>query len=87
MTAILVLAIIAAVAGGAFALSPKGWRTVVVNGAIGVLAIAGEVVNFALGFDWKTVIPPEYAPWAILSLNVVNIVLRGVTTGPIGRKP
>lgn len=85
MSAILILALVAAAALAAFLFAPKGWRTVFVNGVLGLLALAGELVSYGLGFDWKTVVPAEYAPWALLALNLLNIVLRKVTTSPMGQ--
>lgn len=71
-------------AGIGWHFAPSGWRTVAVNGAIFLLGIATEIVSYLLGVDWKTLVPPEYAPYAVMAVNVINIALRSVTTTPIG---
>lgn len=54
----------------------KGWRTVAFNG----LVIAGAVVAYLAN---SSAVPAKY----VLAVGVTNIVLRYVTTTPMGVKP
>ncbi len=63
----------------------KGYRTILINFAVAILALAAEVASWLTTFDWGAWLPPQYAVWAIVTINVANIVLRFVTTTPVGR--
>lgn len=56
----------------------KGYRTILFNLAALVVAIASLPEVAAL-------IPPEYMPQFMLSVAVGNMILRTVTTTPVGR--
>jgi len=57
----------------------KGWRTVGWNTIIAVLALM-EATNFtSMGFDAQT------GAWLVFGAMVVNVILRAVTSTPIGR--
>ncbi|WP_269581984.1 hypothetical protein [Roseibium sp. Sym1] len=62
----------------------SGWKTVLFNGGLGIVALIAELLNYLSVFNWREVLPPEYAPGVILGIGVANIVLRHVTTGPAG---
>lgn len=64
----------------------KGFRTLIFNTAIAVLPVLGETLAFLDVFDWKTILPPEYAGWFILAIGLLNIWLRMITTTPVGEK-
>jgi hypothetical protein len=68
----------------------KAWwyysRTILLNAAIGALVVAGEVVQFLVGFDWTQVLPAKTAGLVVLAINVLNILLRLATKGPVGSK-
>lgn len=51
----------------------KGWKTIIFNVAIGLIATPNSPVNM---------LPPKYA---IPTLFIGNLVLRSITTTPIGR--
>ena len=57
----------------------KGYRTIAINAALAVLPILqlAEVI---------AVIPAEYLDWYVAGVAVLNIVLRAITTTPVGRK-
>ena len=63
----------------------KGYRTILINFSLATLALAAEVASWLTTFDWGAWLPPQYAVWAIVTINVANIVLRFVTTTPVGR--
>ena len=64
----------------------KGWRTVAINVALGLAAVALEILSYLAVFDWRSILPPEKAPYAILGVGVLNIVLRAVTDGRLGER-
>lgn len=86
ITAIVVTVALVALAAAAVWFSPKGWRTVAANAAVGLPMVLAEILNFAIGIDWKEVMPAGYAPLIVIGVNVLNIVLRAVTTTPMGEK-
>ena len=62
----------------------KGWRTVLVNAGLAVLWVAAEVARYLAGFDWAAIVPPDRLPYVLLMVNVANIILRVITTTPVG---
>lgn len=55
----------------------KGWRTVIFNVvAIGTLAVT----------EYAELIPAAWLPYVAFGIAAANLVLRGVTTTPVGRK-
>jgi len=63
----------------------KGYRTILVNFALASLALAAEIASWLTAFDWAAWLPPQYALWVIVTVNVANIALRFATTTPVGR--
>lgn len=51
------------------------WRTWIVNVLFGVI-ISPEIILAISGFDWGTIIPPEYLPFITLAVLVINIWMR-----------
>jgi hypothetical protein len=76
--------IIAAVA--AFALTPKGWRTVALNTVVGVLVASGPFLQYLAGVGWDDYLDKETAFLLVIALNILNILARVKTTTPIGVK-
>lgn len=64
----------------------KGFRTIIVNSFVAALPVAGEILAFLDVFDWRSVLPADTAGWFILFIGLVNILLRFITTTPVGRK-
>jgi hypothetical protein len=77
---------IAALVGAAIWFSPKGWRTVAVNAAAALPMILLELANFAVGVNWAELFPAEWMPRVLIAVNVLNMVLRYVTTTRVGEK-
>ena len=57
----------------------KGWRTLVFN----ILSAAVPVVSLT---EWWDVFPPSYLPYWMLAVAVANVVLRMMTTTPVGQR-
>lgn len=68
------------VGGGDMFDSLKGWRTVLFN--VGVAVGTAAAQGFA-GFDWVSAVGPVWAP---IILTGANVLLRVITTGPVGSK-
>ena len=62
----------------------KGWKTVVVNAVIGLPATALYIYEQFEGVDITPLIPARYAAAAVAGMAVLGVVLRIITTGPIG---
>ncbi len=58
----------------------KGWRTLIVNGA---LAIAPVALQYFAGVDWTQYVSPQMA---LLIAGALNMGLRFITTTPVGVK-
>lgn len=63
----------------------KGWRTVVLNALLVLLAVTDYLVS-ASGILPSVFSDPKQAAAIVVGVNVVNVVLRFVTTTPIGKR-
>jgi hypothetical protein len=64
----------------------KGWKTILANALTGLpAALYGVYLQFQ-GVDVTPLIPAKYAALAVVGMSVLGIVLRIVTTGPVGSK-
>jgi hypothetical protein len=62
----------------------KGYKVLVFNVFV-TAALAGvEVTSYLTGVRWGDVFDPQTALWITVGVAVVNIVLRFLTTGPVG---
>ena len=75
----IVVAIAALVA--AFYFAPKGWRTMVVNTVVVFLTGLSQSIEAV-----RDALPDEWAVYAVVAVNVMNLVLRWVTTTPVGKQ-
>jgi hypothetical protein len=75
----LVIALLAL--GAAFYFSPKGWRTVSINGLTIVLVLISEIVGAV-----QEALPDNWAIYGIAAVNLINLYLRRVTTTPVGKQ-
>ncbi len=86
----LMLGVLVAIA--AFFLLPqlKGFRTQLFGAAVtlvgGVIPLATEMLGYLQAQDLAQILPPQYAPLVMLFIGIMVIVLRRVTTGPVGTK-
>ena len=56
-----------------------GWRTLLFNALVVVLT---ALLHWAVGVDWVTYVGPT---WSVVILGGANMVLRWITTTPIGQ--
>lgn len=68
----------------------KGWRTSILHALYGVPAAAALFVNDVLKVDIKPILDKFLTPGNVLAflaaLSVAGLLLRRVTTGPMGTK-
>ena len=68
----------------------KAWnwsRTVFLNAVSLIGAATTEILAYALALDWASVINnPKVLFWWVMGMNVLNILLRLDTRGPVGGK-
>lgn len=63
----------------------KGYRTILANGVLLAMSVGDYLVNNG-GVVSSLVEDPKSAARTIAVITIVNIALRSVTTGPVGKK-
>jgi len=64
----------------------KGWKTVIFGQVVAVLGGALLLLEQLQPLDLHPVLPAKYADGIIAGIGVAIVVLRVVTTGPVGSK-
>ena len=64
----------------------KGWKTIVVNSALALPSALYTLYLALATVDFTPVIPAKYVAVFALCWSLLGIVLRLVTTGPVGSK-
>lgn len=64
----------------------KGYRTLIFNWLIVLGFGLAEVFAYLGTVNWREFVPEVYAPWVVVGIGVINILLRRMTTGPVGEK-
>lgn len=68
----------------------KSWwnysRTIFINVLAALSLALADIIGFLIGLDWNIVLSPRTAFYTAMAFNVVNIMLRYITTGPVGGK-
>jgi MFS family permease len=92
---VLLLALVAALGVILFSPMLKGWRTQIFGyltmGAGAALPLAGELVDYLQTLDWRHyVLAGDRKNFSVLAivggLGLLAIILRHMTTGPVGTK-
>ena len=60
----------------------KGWRTLILNASAAGAALALEISSYLTSVEWNAYLPPSAALWALIAMNIANIVLRHITDRP-----
>lgn len=64
----------------------EGWKTILFHSAAGLpAALYGLYLEFQ-SVDFTPVIPEKYLALVIFGMSVAGILLRLITTGPVGSK-
>lgn len=64
----------------------KGYRTIIANALVGVPAAVMVIYTEFASVDFTPVIPAKYVAIFVLCNAVLGVILRILTTGPIGSK-
>lgn len=64
----------------------KGWRTVALNALTGAASVTLLVLAYLESVDLSAILSPRDALLAAIAINVANIVLRALTTTPVGQR-
>jgi hypothetical protein len=64
----------------------KGWRTILVAAFWAAAASLGWFLEQVQGVDLTPILPAKYRPMWPVAIALSMIVLRFVTTGPVGKK-
>lgn len=63
----------------------KGWRTVIAGAIVGLPLAIFEILEQLQFIDVSTMLPPPWGQRLALSVVILMIVLRLITSGPVGR--
>ena len=65
----------------------KGYKTLAFNGGLGFLVILAQVITeFGYSPELQFFVTEELTPYIMLAILAANIVLRVVTTTPVGKR-
>ena len=64
----------------------KGWKTLIFGHLVAVFGTTLLILEQLQPVDLHPVLPAKYADAIIAGIGVVIVLLRVVTTGPVGRK-
>jgi hypothetical protein len=64
----------------------KGWKTVIINAIIGLPAALLAIYDQFASVDITPLIPAQYAAVVVAAMALLGVVLRIITTGPVGSK-
>lgn len=64
----------------------KGYKTVVANAMVGLPAALYSVYVLVGPADLTPAIPAQYVAWFIVGWSLLGVILRVITTGPVGSK-
>jgi hypothetical protein len=64
----------------------KGYRTVAFMGAAAFLPALDALLPILMLPEWADVIPSEWWPYYSIAVGILGIVLRAVTTTPLGQR-
>ena len=62
----------------------RGWRTILLNLILAVGFTVAEMLDYLAIVDWRDFIDPKWAPWVVVSINLLSIALRQDTSTPSG---
>lgn len=64
----------------------KGWKTLVANAVVGLPATLLYLYTEFASIDFTPLIPAKYVALFLIVNSAVGVVLRIMTTGPVGAK-
>lgn len=63
----------------------KGYRTILVNALAAIPLFLESAVHVLALPEVVSILPDAWLPWYGLALALINLVLRSITTTPMGR--
>lgn len=57
----------------------KGWKTLGIMGLFTALGLLQQA-------DWAQLVPPQYVGLAVATVGAAGMILRAITTTPVGAK-
>ncbi len=64
----------------------KGWKTVILGAIVGAPLVLLQILEAFSVVDPATILPPPWGQRLALAMSVAMILLRLITTGPVGSK-
>ncbi len=64
----------------------KGWKTVILGALVGAPLAVLQILEAFSVVDHATILPPPWGQRLALGVSVAMILLRLITTGPVGSK-
>jgi len=64
----------------------KGWKTVIVGAIVGLPLVLIEIIEQFSMVDPASILPEPWGQRVALALSIAMILLRLITTGPVGAK-
>jgi hypothetical protein len=64
----------------------KGWKTVIVGAVVGAPLVLLQILEAFSLVDPATILPEPWGQRLALAVSVAMILLRLITTGPVGAK-
>jgi hypothetical protein len=58
----------------------RGWRTIALNLGIAAGFAIAEILSYLSIVDWREFINPKWAPWVVVGINTLNILMRHITS-------
>lgn len=62
----------------------KGWRTIIINATVGCPALLFYLYTEFVTVDFTPLIPAKYVALFTVGLAVLGVILRIITTSPVG---
>lgn len=54
----------------------RRWRTWIFNVLAALVLFLPDILQALAGFNWGSIVPPQYLPWVTLAIVIVNIWMR-----------
>jgi hypothetical protein len=64
----------------------KGWKTIWINSVVGIPSTLYYLWMEFSGVDFTPLIPAKYVALFLVVNSVIGVILRIITTGPVGSK-
>lgn len=66
---------------------PVGWRTYIKGAIVAVVPLGGQLLDFANGFSWNSVLDGKTAMWVMGGVGVLIIIFNAANKRLYGSAP